>query len=359
MQGIHGRGGALPSHAANSVARASRREEERDLPVRSVDLNLFRVFEAVMRHRSVAAAARELNVTASAVSHALGRLRQVLGDPLFNLTEEGMTPSPRALELAPTVNAGLSRFAAAIGSRAFDPATSGRTFRIAMSDYATTTILPPIIERIQRLAPYINLRVFPLSRKDLVENLENGQLDMAFGWFANLPRRMGRMTVTTEGEALVVGPSHPLASGPVTKEALFAYPHIVVELLGSGDKPIDGFFNDQGVERRVWIERLLLEREDPKSGLVGRVAVSLPHYSAVATLLKCGNMVATLPRRIAEREVVREGLVILKPPYDPEPVAIEAVWLQRAEPDVALQWFVTEVRAAMTALPAIDGLAVE
>lgn len=326
------------------------------MPIRSVDLNLFRVFEAVMRHRSVASAARELNVTPSAVSHALGRLRQLLGDPLFMSTEDGMVPTSRALELAPTVSEGLHRFAAALGSRAFDPATSGRTFRIAMSDYATTTILPPILERVQELAPYANLRVFPLSRKDLVEHLENGQLDVAFGWFASLPKRMSRMTVAWEGEAIVVGPNHPLAGRSVTKEDLFAYPHIVVELLGSGDKPTEEFFNDQGVERRVWIERLLMEREDPKNGLVGRVVLSLPHYSAVATLLKSGNMVATLPLRIAEREAAREGLIILRPPYDPKPVAVEAVWLQRPDYDAALLWFVGVVREAVKALRPAEGL---
>ena len=320
------------------------------MSIRGVDLNLFRVFEAVMRHRSVAAAARELQVTASAVSHALGRLRQLLGDPLFTLTDEGMTPSPRAMELAPTVSEGLQRFAAALSARAFEPATSGRAFRLAMSDYATITILPPILTRVRRIAPYASFRVFPLNRKDLVENLVQGQLDMAFGWFAHLPARMGRMTVAMEGEALVVGPDHPLARGPVTKAALFAYPHIVVELLGSGERPTDGFFNDQGVERRVWIERLLLEREDPKSGLVGRLALSLPHYSAVATLLKCGDMVATLPLRIAHREAEREGLVILKPPFELEPVAVEAVWLQQPDADPALQWLLNEVGEAAASL---------
>jgi DNA-binding transcriptional LysR family regulator len=121
--------------------------------------------------------------------------------------------------------------------------------------------------------------------------------------------------------------------------------------LGAGDRPVDGFVDEQGVERRVWIERLLLERENPAGGLVGRVAVSMPHYTSVATLVSKSDMVATLPRRLAEREAVREGLVILKPPYDPAPVKIEAIWAQRAERDVAFRWFVDEVRTAMGSLP--------
>ena len=158
------------------------------MAIRRVDLNLFRVFEAVMRHRSVAGAGRELNITPSAVSHALARLRQLLDDPLFTLVETGMAPTPRALELAPTINEGLRRFTEAIETREFDPARSARTFRIAMSDYAAMILLPLIVDRVGKTAPNINLRIFPFSRLDLVANLDGGQVEMAVGWFGNLPR---------------------------------------------------------------------------------------------------------------------------------------------------------------------------
>jgi DNA-binding transcriptional LysR family regulator len=228
------------------------------LPVRRVDLNLFRVFEAIMRHRSVAGASRELNITASAVSHALARLRQLLDDPLFILADTGMTPTRRALELAPDINEGLRRFSEAVSSRTFDPAGSARTFRIAMSDYAALTLLPQIAGRIGKAAPNINLRIFPLSRLDLVNHLDNGQVEMAVGRFSNLPKRMRRMTVLTETETLVARRGHPLTSEKVTMERLFAFPHVVVELSGSGERTADGFIDEQGVERRVWIERLRL-----------------------------------------------------------------------------------------------------
>src|SRR5262249_35269678 len=161
------------------------------------------------RHRSVAGAGRELNITPSAVSHALARLRQLLDDPLFTLAETGMTPTPRALELAPDINEGLRRFTDAIRSKAFDPASSARTFRIAMSDYAAMILLPPIVERIAGAAPNINLRIFPFSRLDLVANLDGGQVEMAVGWFGNLPRRMRRAPVLAESETLVVRAGHP------------------------------------------------------------------------------------------------------------------------------------------------------
>ncbi len=299
-----------------------------------------------MRHRSVAGAGRELNLTPSAVSHALARLRQLLDDPLFVLADTGMAPTARALELAPDINEGLRRFTDAITTKAFDPASSARTFRIAMSDYAAMVLLPLIVDRIGRTGPNIDLRIFPFSRLDLVANLDGGQVEMAVGWFANLPKRMRRMPVLVDSETLVVRAGHPLTTEAVTMDRLFAFPHVVVELTGNEERPEGGFIEDQGVERRVWIERLLLEQGNGKNGLVGRVAVSLPHYSAVANLVGRSEMVATLPRSIAIREAAREQLAMLELPYEPLQVTVEAVWHERGEQDAGLQWFVSEVRQA-------------
>src|SRR5580698_3270383 len=108
---------------------------DRVVTMRQIDLNLFRVFEAVMRHRSVSGASRELGVTASAVSHALSRLRQALGDELFVPGESGMEATPRALDMAPRIRGGLGQLDLAAGEAPFEPSTALRTFRIAATDY--------------------------------------------------------------------------------------------------------------------------------------------------------------------------------------------------------------------------------
>ena len=315
------------------------------MPIQKIDLNLFRVFEAIMRSRSVAGAARELNITPSAVSHALNRLRQMLDDQLFVPAESGMKPTPRALELAPTIDEGLKRFWQAVSSKPFDPQRSARTFRVGMSDYVTTIVLPYVVERISKTGPNIDLRIYPTGRTDLVEHLDNGQLDMVIAWFADLPKRMRRKAIVTESEALVTRADHPIASGPVDMEKLFSFPHVVVELTGS-ERTIDGFYDDQGVERRIWIERLLLEKESPERGLLGRVAISLPHYSGIAQLVARTDMIATLPRRVAVREASREPLAILDLPYEPLKVEIECVWHERGEHDQGIQWLAREISLA-------------
>jgi DNA-binding transcriptional LysR family regulator len=160
---------------------------------------------------------------------------------------------------------------------------------------------------------------------------------------------MRRATIDHESEAIVVRAGHPLTEAPVTKERLFAYPYVVVELTGTEEDTIDGFVDDRGVWRRVWIERLLIETGDDDQGLVGRVAVAVPHFAAVPSIVCQTDMVATLPRRLALRFAEQHDLVILDLPYAPLEVPIELVWHQRADRDAGTQWLMGEFIHAMRA----------
>jgi DNA-binding transcriptional LysR family regulator len=311
-----------------------------------IDLNLFRVFEAILQQRSVIGAAKTLGVTPSAVSHALSRLRRSLDDELFVHGEDGMEPTPRALELAPSVRDGLGRIDDAIAARPFVPSESNRTFRISASDYGATTVLPPLIRRLCKVAPQVELRVFPYNRIDVVQYLDEGRIDVVIGWFADLPQRMRRTSLLVEKEAVVVRRGHPLTEGPVTLERLLLFPYVVVEVTGSEEQAMDGFVDERGVWRRVWIDRLLIETSAKDKDVVGHVAVSLPHYAAVPDILCGTDMVATLPERLALRAVDRGMLAILDLPYDPLIVNFEAIWHHRADRDAGLQWLLGEMADA-------------
>lgn len=302
-----------------------------------------------MRHRSVSGASGELGVTASAVSHALSRLRQALGDELFISSPSGMEATPRALEMAPGIRDGLGRIELAANARPFDPSKALRTFRIAATDYLTVTVLPAVLRRLTQAAPQVDLRVFPFSRMDTVRQLDDGRLDFVMGWFGELPSQMRRAALIVETEAIVVRAGHPLAHGPVTKERLFAFPHIVVELTGTEEDADGGFLDDRGVWRRTWIERLLIEMGDDEHELVGRVAVTVPHYAAVPPLLAVTDMVATLPRRLALRAVEQGSHVMLELPYEALAVTVETIWHERADRDAGAQWFIGELIEATRA----------
>ncbi len=320
------------------------------MSVRRIDLNLFRVFEAVMRSRSVSGAAIELDLTASAVSHALSRLRRALDDELFVPGPAGMEPTLRALELAPDVHDGLQRLSAALAARPFVPGDAIRTFCIAASDYPASTIIPPLVGRLADAAPNVALRMFPGSRLDAVRLLDEGRIDLVLGWIDEIPERMGHRTVVIEHEALVVRKDHPLTRGVLTRQRLFDFPFVVVELTGTEDRGVDGFIDERGLVRRTWIERLLIETAG-SGGPVGKVAVTVPSYGPVAPILEQTDMIATLPRRLA-LQVARFGsLVMLDLPYEPLQVRVDAVWHQRAERDRGLRWLVDEMVDIMRPVP--------
>jgi DNA-binding transcriptional LysR family regulator len=307
--------------------------------LKKLDLNLFKVFEAVLRQRSVNGAAREMNVTPSAISHALSRLRAAIGDELFVSGDSGMEPTPRARELAPAVREGLDRISLAVTAKPFVASESVRTFRIAATDYVSITMLPPLVALMTRQAPHVNLSIFPNSRLDVIRELDEGHIDFVIGWFRDLPDRMRRTTIATDTETIVVRAGHPLTEGPVTKDRLLAFPHIVVELTGSEADPVDGFLDDRGVLRRVWIERLLMETSGD-DGQIGRVAISVPQSSVVGPMLLVSDMVATLPRRFAQIAAAQGTLALLDLPYEPLTVPVEAVWHHRSDRDPGILWLI-------------------
>lgn len=301
-----------------------------------IDLNLLRVFDSVLRHRSVSLASKELGVTASAISHALSRLRKAIGDELFIYGESGMEPTPRAVQLAPDIRLGLKLIEDAVSLKPFVPSESTRIFRISAMDYGIICVLTGLVARLRTLAPGIALRIFPSSRMDLVRHLDDGRVDFIVGWFGDLPDRMRRALLMIETESLVVRPGHPLAAGTVTKERLFAFPFVVTEFTGTEEQGVDGFFEDRGVWRRIWMERLLLESQGEEAG--PHAALSVPHFAAIPHILQATDMVATFPERLARQAVARGELAMLDLPYEPLTVPVEAVWHSRGDRDPGLNW---------------------
>ncbi|MGQ3675511.1 LysR family transcriptional regulator [Xanthobacter sp. TB0139] len=321
------------------------------MSIQRVDLNLFRVFEAVLQYGSVSAVAREFGVTPSAISHALSRLRQAVGDELFVYGDEGMAPTPRALELAPAIRDGLGRIDEALKSPAFEPSQTARTFRLSATDYSTTIILPRLLQHLVRVAPQLELRVFPYNRTDVIRHLDEGRLDLVLGWFSDVPEHVRRTPILQDREAVVVRPGHPLTlRDNLTRDCLFGFSFVVVEFSGSGEPAMDGFLDERGVWRRVWIDRLVIERNGGgNDGGVSHVAVSLPHYSAVPHLLAVTDMMATVPERLARLMEARGEVVVLDLPYAPLVAPVDAIWHRKGEQDAGLQWLLRELAAVMPA----------
>jgi DNA-binding transcriptional LysR family regulator len=316
---------------------------------RRVDLNLLHVFDAVMRDRSLTKAAKMLDVTPSAVSHALTRLRRILKDELFLRDGVEMRPTPRALEIAGLISGSLTTLERLLADTPFLPAQSGRSFRLAGGDYGGVLILPCLAARLGRIAPHIDLQVVPVNRIDIGHQLDHGAVDIVFGWFDTLPPEARRRPLLTESGVFVVRAGHPLTSAPLTPERLFSFPHLVVDLTAAPLRRQDGFLDDGGIVRRVWMAYALLEAEG-RGDLAARVALTVPHFAMVAPIIRRTEMVATLPRRLARQAEAAGGIIVLDPLEEPASVTLEAVWHARGDHDAGLQWLldqITEIAATV------------
>lgn len=315
--------------------------------LRLMDLNLFRVFDAMMLHRSVRKASQTLSVTPSAVSHALSRLRQSIGDELFISTESGMQPTRRALELASAVREGLEKLASALTGKESVPAEAARTFRVGATDYACMVILPPLVKRLAKSAPTVDLRVFPSNHLNLVQRLEKGRADLVIGSFTELPAGIRRSRLLREDEVIVVRTGHPLTRGRMTKERLLEVPHVVVDSGGTMERATDGFPDGESNGKRVSVESALGEFQSGRIGPGGCLTVSVAKFAAVAPFLQLSDMLAKLPRRLALGAAEHAPLCLLDPPYPPVAIDIETLWHQSGDDDQGIQWLVNELAECM------------
>jgi DNA-binding transcriptional LysR family regulator len=297
-----------------------------------IDLNLLRVFNVVYEERNLLRASRRLNLSQSAVSHALGRLRESLGDDLFVRTGGGLQPTARANAMAAPLRNALLQIAGALGDEPFTPATAERDFVIAANDYITLILLEQFQRRLQELAPNINLVIRPSTRIDLAGQLDLGRIDIAIGVFAELPERFEAISLWTQTDALAMRAGHPLASRTVVTEDLARYPLLAVSLGGAEEGAVEGYLAERGLARESeMFDRAALPE-------AARLRMLLPHSLAVPALLRNSDMLAVLPGPLAAHLMKNDGLCCSPLPYEAREVQVQAIWHSRSSDDPAHIW---------------------
>src|SRR5690349_4124028 len=258
-----------------------------EIDLSRADLNLLVVFEAVMRERHVGRAAEKLHLSPSAVSHGLGRLRDMLGDPLFLRTPKGVQPSDRAVQLAEPIAEILARVRGVVASaEPFDPATSVRRFTIGAPDGASLVFLPPLFEHLRKAAPNLDISVRQLlprsgepspalAWRDALADLEDRALDIAVIPSDIVPARFLSRTLYEEDFVVAMRAKHPFARGPSLK-AYLAQRHLVVSQTG---------------DEKGFVDRVLAERD-----LTRRVAVTAPNFMFALAMLAETDLIGVLPR---------------------------------------------------------------
>ncbi len=177
--------------------------------VKRIDLNLLVYLNTLLKERSVSRAADKLGITQPAMSNALRRLRDLLGDPILVRTSSGMAPTERASAMQPLVVEALSRAEQALQPvENFDASTSVRTFRIMASDYIETTLLAPLVGKLSDIAPGVSLDILTPSDGSFAD-LERGDIDMAINRFDHLPDSFHQKSVWRDNFSCLLGESHP------------------------------------------------------------------------------------------------------------------------------------------------------
>jgi DNA-binding transcriptional LysR family regulator len=289
----------------------------RQVDLSGVDLNLLKLFEALVRERSVTRAGLCLGLSQPAASRALARLRTMLGDRLVVRGKVGLELTPRGEMLADRVTRLLDDARGIVAPPVFDPASATGRITIAAHDHLSLVVLAGLLARFERQAPGLSLHIAQPAG-DNVRLIEEGGADLALGIFDHAPGSLHRRGLYTDTFVCVVRAGHPVAASGLDLERYVALRHVAVTISGVGESAVDVALAKQGRARHV--------------------ALRVPHFLAGAMLVADSDMILTLPSRLAHRLVERLPLALLDVPLPIAPLSPAMIWHARVHGDPAHVW---------------------
>lgn len=285
-----------------------------------IDLNLLRVFQAIVEEQSLTRAGVRLGLSQPAISYSLGRLRTLFDDPLFIRTRSCMQPTATALELAVIVGRALNTVRDALRyAERFDAGSSSRTFRISLSDAGELGYLPRLCEALHLVAPGVKLKIVPTPVAEIEELLRSSQLDFAVGHLPGLMNRTEHEVLFMEGYVCVTRMRPGLPSTPKLSLADFTQAtHIRVTSVEHSHFSLDEAFRSQRISREI--------------------ALDLSHFASVPSVLGVTDHFATLPRRLAHIFNKGEQFAIYELPVTIPDVAVTLHWHEHFTNDEGNAW---------------------
>ena len=288
--------------------------------LRSLDLNLLLIFDAIYIERSISRAAIKLHLSQPTVSNALARLRERLEDPLFERSSQGMSPTPRAKALAEPIRHALNVLERGLRCDAsFDFGHSDREFVIAVEDYGETIILPRVIDWLAKVAPSIRIKIRPESSAMLTTELRDGEVDLALDYFALRQPGYRSNCVLTETLLSLSRRDHPSVGERLTLETYSALRHVVLAARTPAMPMIDLALSKRGLQRQI--------------------AVTVPHFLSMPVMVQNSDMICTLPRRMAQLYENHFGLKSHSVPLRIPKFPVYLIWHESLEGDSGHQWF--------------------
>ncbi|WP_068826954.1 LysR family transcriptional regulator [Pseudomonas sp. BMS12] len=281
-----------------------------------VDLNLFIVFDAIYTEANLTRAGQIVGITQPAVSNALSRLRETFNDPLFVRTAQGMVPTPMAQNIIGPVRNALQLLRVSVQeSRSFNPLQANKTYRISMTDLTETVILPPLFQRLKRLAPMVQVESFLAKRRETTKELAAGRLDFAVDAPLNTDPQVRHVKLMEDRYICAMRPGHPLAKDKLSLDEYLSLTHIQISSRRSGLGYVDLSLGKMGLQRKVTLRS--------------------QHYLMASSVLLNTDMAMTVPERFARRHGLHQ---VPLPVNDVPALETHLYWHESTDQDPANRW---------------------
>src|SRR5260370_20349685 len=287
--------------------------------LRSIDLNLLVILEALVEERSVTKAAQRVGISQSATSHALRRLRITFQDELLVRTGDGMSPTAIALSLANAIGGSVPDIDQAVqGRRSFDPATSTYPFKMRVSDFATPYLLPRLCQRLRRSAPFTSLEVKHFDHNDVDQKVTNGEVQVRPALDATGRGEIYSVRLLEDRFVVVMNNDNPARNSKFTLTDYLELDHLKVSIGGVGTN--------------------LIEDELARSGRKRKIAMTVPSWLGMQQVIETTDLVAVVPQHWMRADGFLK-FIAFPLPISNISLSIDLVWLARDDKDLAQRWF--------------------
>lgn len=300
-----------------------------------LDLNLLVAFDALVAEGSVTRAAVKVGLGQSAMSHALGRLRQAFDDELFVRTPTGMKPTPKAAALAEPIRAALARIEAIVAPPAdFDPATAEHEFVVGLPDSTEVLLVPRLLAHLRAVAPGIRLLIRSVDRLRILQDLDDGRIDLGIGLFEEGETHHKRRLLHKDNYLCIFNPALVGVEPPISLEDYVRWPHVLTSLVESAHGVVDVAL--------------------AKIGLTRTIALTSPRFTAVPFVVREAPVIATMHSRVARFFAGSMGLAVSPAPVELPDFAISMIWHASYDDDPANRWLRETIRELRRSEPEPD-----
>lgn len=282
-----------------------------------IDLNLLKLFDALLKEGSVTGASARLGLSQPAASRSLARLRKLLNDRVLVRTANGWELTPKAIALSGPVTKLLDDARAIVLPTDFDPSTAKERLTLASADHLALILMPQLVAELSEVAPGIDL-VMPPVAGDNIDLIAQGGADLAIGAFQDLPARFYERRLYEEHFVCIVRSGHPVIKEGLTLENFASWPHISVVISGHGNNMVDQALAQYGLSRRI--------------------AVRTPHFLVAPSIVAESNLIMCIPQRLAYQIANKAAVEILDLPIDIPSFSPSIIWHERMHYDPAHSW---------------------